>query len=1223
MRMHTYGMLPRLVAVAAMVASLLSGSAVFAGTTGALTGRVVLTDGAPVAGAKVTAASPTETVTAITDARGAFAFVALAPDTYTVTAAKIGIQTQQEYGITVTADNTHTIVITTIASVRTLDTVTTRATAGLVRPGTTSDVYSVNAAMQSKVKALGGGGDLDQAYSAIASVPGVVLSPGQNGWNQNIYIRGGDAYQVGYELDGVPVLRTYDNYPTTNASTIGQSELQVYTGAAPATSESQGLAGYINQVIKTGTYPGTASLDLGLGAPTMYNKADLEIGGATPNRLFSYFAAVGVMNQNYRAIDASNGDDITQKWGSPWDEVPCPSTGTSLDWNYVSCYANGSAGPGGYVLGPYSIATTSQIQDRENIVNLHFGIPHRKDEGRDDVQLLYDVSQLYNQFYSSATDWGIPLINQNYVFNSAFPAFYYYGGYFYHGPVGQNFNFAINPATGNPFYVDQTTRYNFPGQPSAAPGNLIPLNKRDQNSHGQALAKLQYQHNFSSSAYLKIYGYDYYSDWFQNGFDSYFTTYVGCCSSDYELNNHTHGFSATFGDQLNDKHLLSVQAALMSAVDLRVNNKTVSNRSFPIAYLVSAANPTNGVCYDGSGNAVSCYGNAFTATAHDAFNGAVADPSDPSQVGTCNGPCTWYVTDHGLTGGYNHGRPVFTSGSITDQFKPSDKWLFDYGLRFDRFSFKGGDTTGLPTRAFFFKAWNIGECVPTLPGSLPQPKPGDPSLPCMDPSNFGGPGNPNNPGALTFVPAILTNKPNDVQTYSYVEPRFGGTFAVNPDNVIRFNYGLYVESPSTAYEQYDSQQQDLPGFDGPNFYGFGFKTTSHPVAPEQSYNLDASWEHHFAGTDMSFKLTPYLRKTKDQIENFVLEQKTGFISGFNAGNQTADGVEFALSKGDFSRNGFAFDFSYTYTHSFIKFQTLPNGGTVLDSINLAIGGYNAYTSKCAGVNTLLCGGGKDSIGNTSAACYTPGGTADPTCAAGDIANPYWNAPPQPLFDPKGSYSPFSTIPGSFQSGDNSFITPNVASIVLNYKHDKFSITPSIQYFSGNYYGAPLETPGIDPALGCNPLASGSVSGDPRYPYGAPGGAPYDATSCLGLLSSPGGMESIPNPYTHKFDAPGAFLSPNQILGHVQMSYDVTPRVSLQLNLVNVFSTCFGGTKEAWTVYGDKKACGYISSGYGLLTPVGNSYNPGVTFQPIVQYPYMPWFGSTSPFGAYLDVKFKL
>jgi hypothetical protein len=302
---------------------------------------------------------------------------------------------------------------------------------------------------------------------------------------------------------------------------------------------------------------------------------------------------------------------------------------------------------------------------------------------------------------------------------------------------------------------------------------------------------------------------------------------------------------------------------------------------------------------------------------------------------------------------------------------------------------------------------------------------------------------------------------------------------------------------------------------------------------------------------------------------------------------------------------------------------LHNGGTVLDSINLAIGAYNAYTSSCAGVNTPRCGGGRDSLGQTPSACYAPDGTADPACAAGDIANPYWNAPPQPLFDPRGSYSPFDTIPGSFQSGDNSFITPNVASIVLNYKHDKLAITPSVQYFSGNYYGAPLETPGIDPAQGCNPLAGGTVSGDPRYPYGGAGGSPFDAVTCIGLLTSPGGLESIPNPYTHKFDAPGAFLSPSQILGHIQMSYDVSPRISLQLNLTNVFSTCFGGSKEAWTVYADKKACGYISSGYGLLTPMGNVFNPGAKLQPIVRYPYMPWFGSTSPFGAYLDVKFKL
>jgi hypothetical protein len=126
-----------------------------------------------------------------------------------------------------------------------------------------------------------------------------------------------------------------------------------------------------------------------------------------------------------------------------------------------------------------------------------------------------------------------------------------------------------------------------------------------------------------------------------------------------------------------------------------------------------------------------------------------------------------------------------------------------------------------------------------------------------------------------------------------------------------------------------------------------------------------------------------------------------------------------------------------------------------------------------------------------------------------------------------------------------------------------------------------------------------------------------------LLTNAGGLEAIPNPYTRKFDGLGDFLSPNQLLGGMEVSYDMSPRVGLQLNLTNLFSTCFGGSSEAWTVYADKRACGYEVSGYGLLTTAGNVYNPGSTFQPIVQYPYMPSFSSTSPFGAYLDINFKL
>jgi hypothetical protein len=1201
----------RLAAVAALACIFLATSSAPAGTTGALTGRLVDNAGSPIAGARITATSPSESVSTTSTASGAFSFVSLSPDTYTLVASKDGYESVSQTGITVVADNTRTITLTASKAVKLLGRVDVRDTVGLVRPGTTTDVYSINSAMQSKVKTLGGGGDIDTAYAAISSVPGVVLSPGQNGWNQSIYIRGGNAYQVGYEFDGVPVLRTYDDYPTTNASTIGQQELQVYTGAAPANSESQGLAGYINQVIKQGTYPGWATLDLGLGAPTLYNKFHIELGGATQNRNFSYYLAVGAINQNFRSVDASNGDDISALWGSPWGQIPCPGTGTSADANFAACYTSG-VGPGGYYLGPYSLATTSQVVDRENVVNLHFGIPHRTGGGRDDIQLLYDVSQLWNQFYSSATDWGLPFLtavgNTDLVNGTISPSFYFYNGYYYTGAVGQPLN--LNT------YQSQTIFYNFPGQPNACFNCPIPVTKRDANTHGQALVKIQYQHNLSSSAYFRIYAYDYYSDWLQNGFDSYWPTYIGCCSADYELGNRTHGLSASFADQISDKHLINLQASFMGATDLRMRNTTVSDRFSTLAYLVNTNDPMSGVCYDGSSNAVSCYsGNAAIVDMEAAKDHEVVDPTS---LGTCGtGACEWLVTDNGIKGGYNHGKPSFTSASIMDQFKPSDRWFFNLGIRYDRYSFKGGDTTGGPTRPFFFRAWNIGECIATIPGSQPIAKPGDPSLPCMDPSNFGG-----NPQGLTYVPATLTNLPNLVQTYSYTEPRVGGTYTINSDNVLRFSYGFYTESPSTAYEQYDALENDLPSYDGPNFYGYGFNTTSHAVQPEQSYNTDLSWEHHFTGTDASFKLTPFLRRTRQQLENFVLDPKTGFISGLNAGRQTASGVEFEISKGDFERNGLSALLSFTYTNSYIEYGTLPNGGTVLDSTNLAIQGYNAYTSFCANnPSDPRCG--QTSNGVTTAACYDPSGNPDPSCAAGDIANPYWNAPVQPLFDIHAKYKPFDTIPGSLQAGSNSYLTPYVATLILNYKHDKWAIAPNVQFFSGNYYGAPLVSSGIDPALGCSPLTSGSVAGDPRYPYGAAGGAPYDATTCNGLLTNAGGQESIPNPYTGKFDAMGAFLSPNQLLAGMQLSYAATSRVTLQLNLTNLISTCFGGTKQAWTVYADRRACGYGVSGYGLLNNVGNLYNPGSTFQPIVQYPYMPSFSTTSPFGAYLDVQLKL
>jgi hypothetical protein len=433
----------------------------------------------------------------------------------------------------------------------------------------------------------------------------------------------------------------------------------------------------------------------------------------------------------------------------------------------------------------------------------------------------------------------------------------------------------------------------------------------------------------------------------------------------------------------------------------------------------------------------------------------------------------------------------------------------------------------------------------------------------------------------------------------------GGTYTLNAANVLRFSYGKYTQAPNTAFQQYNLLQQDLASYDATNFWKAGFTTTTHQIRPPTSTNYDFSWEHQTG--DMSFKLTPFLRQTKDQIQNFFLDQKTNFVSGLNAGRQTSDGVEFELTKGDFNHNGLSGLFSVTYTKSLIKYAALQNGGSVLSTVNLAIQQYNSYTSACknaAPSNSpmALCG----TFGNSNALATESNG----------IANPYFNAPGQPLLDLNGSYAPFNTIPGGVESTDASYETPVTATAVLNYKVNKLSISPQFQFFEGVPYGAPLVSNGVDPAT-CGALAGGSIAGDPRYKFGGTGN-PFDALTC-------GGAIPVPDPFTGKFDNLGAFKSPNEIMVHMQIGYDVSPRVALTLNLVNIVTSCSGGSSEPWTRLANSKACSYTLPGYNAPLPFGsNFYNPGAAFQPMVQYPYQENpISNAPPFNAFLGVKIKL
>jgi hypothetical protein len=1215
---------------------------VFAGTTGGLNGVVLdAQTHAPLAGARVSVNSPSQSATATTDAGGHFSFVSLAPDEYTVTVQHAGFEPVSYAGVTVFADAQQALTFSLHKALKTIAKVTSQSASSLVRPGTTADLYSVNSAQQARLSALGGGGDLNSAYSAIASVPGAYVPANQTGYLQAVHVRGGDSYEVGYEFDGIPINRAFDNYPSGSISSLGQLELQVYTGATPAGAEAQGLAGFINQVIKTGTYPGFASVDAAVGSPTFYHSLNVEAGGATPDRLFSYYVGFGGYNQDHIFVDHFAGASYANQFGQQLAQ--CPSIGYS-EPSLPSCYTNGARNVGqlgapGWLLGPigFGTANPANIADRTVIGNFHVAIPHKNSGLRDDIQLLYDNDEIFTSFFSSVNDEGYA----NWI-NSvgSFPP-YYLDSFVYHGPVGtllpKNYQSLIGP-------------YYYPSSPPHSLYGAIPdpYNQRDRGYNGQAIVKLQYQKNFSSSAFMRLYGYTYYSDWIENGPMMSLQPYAYYDSGDYEINNHTRGLSLSFTDQVNPQNLLDLEGSYTTAAGARIYNEQMFayGRYYgnDFAQLVNPNSIGSGTCYriqySKSGTAYTVPTTCYDGNGSGVLSGLLSSYLGLNGYGSPNvgglhcgsGPCAYFVGENGAYGLNNTVTPIFAGYSFTDQWRPSDKLNFNAGVRVDNYSFVGPNTNTGAARNFWFNSFNQDTCFDTQTLTLIDrsyifqqhhaPWSTNSQIPCAALGKlYGIPG---------LVNANVQNTPAAFD-YNIVQPRFGATYTVDPLTVLRASYGKYNEQPSSAYEQYNGLQQNLPDTLS-QFYPLGFTSPGHAVSPSVSFNSDLSIEHRFKGTDMSFKLTPFLRQTQDQVENFYINYTTGLTSGLNAGYQTSRGFEFQFDKGDFARNGFSGQVSFAYTYATVKYSTLPNGTTILAPINTGISQYNAYTKACAPggaqygkteFGQSICGATTNGL--AAAPCYTTGGTPVAACGKGDVANPYWNSPAYTLYDPKASYLPYSIFPGPVGSGVNSYTYPYVATLILNYKHDKFSITPSFQFQAGNRYGAPLTTPGIDPAAGCGVL-SGGVGGDPRYPYGAAGGSPYNAHTCASA-----GL-SIPDPYTGQFDAIGAFREPAQLLGHLRMSYDLTPRINFTLTLANLLQTCFGGQTTGFTYLQGSNVCLYTNLVGGPSTPpVGNAYNPHDNVQTFLRYPYEPYFGTyndlssslAQPFNAYFDVKVKI
>ena len=1210
-----------------------------AGTTGGLSGIVTDNTGHPVAGVSVKVTSASQVASTKTDGTGHFVFLTLAPDTYTISLEKASYNPASIAGVTIFADQDQTLALH-LTKLQTIASVVSTNAGSVVKSGVGADLYNVNAASIQAAAAIGGGGNLNSAYSAIASVPGVTVASGGMGWNQPTYIRGAQGFFSGFEYDGIPVNRAFDNYVASTESNTGLQELEVYTGGGPPSNSSSGTSGFINQVIKTGTYPGYASLSGGIGSPTFYHQAKVEAGGATPDRRFSYYVGLSGYNQDYRNLDSSNGASLmnpgdvysgyslmglsTALNGVPRSLAPLCEAGTnvtpsgvsSLPWFNTEGTTSGVAAQPTNCYIPYTGSygnggVEAAIADREDVANFHFHVP-RKNGLSDDLQLLWSASAMQTAPYSSANDaGGYGPYTLAVTGNAYCPPSGSIGG----SACAPNYPYYVdaqvyNAPFGTPISGLSLENYYQPSSPTDRGFNAeIPANARDTVWNDTGIVKAQYTRELSSSAYVRAFAYTFFSDWTQAGANSAWNAYANygvgpvdynTDSANYDLITHTAGGELQFADQLSSQHLLQLTANYTTANVMRFNNDGYTGGSSPIGYVAN----NRGVysCYDPTtGAAEPCApGNSYESSSVSGPTGT-APAGSPAALANAQWVTLW---NGDSSGSYNTVDPNFSFVSLSDQWRPSDKLLFNASVRFENYEY-GLNSAATAATDFYAQILQQDVCVNSvgtvysqqlLPG---QPPPAPIIYTAACPAGYNHPN-------------FSANSPTSY-TIADISPRFSMTYTESPDTVWRLSAGRFTEPPISASVQYLSNSGNELSIWAAGL-PLGFNSPFHPIPAMSADQFDLSLERRIRGTDMSFKITPFYSMTNGYQEQAFIG--TNFVTQAPVGQFRTMGTELSLQKGDFSRDGFSGQLALTYTDAKVKYTNFY-GANQIATVNTAIQQFNLLTKNGGGCPYY-------NGGNCVAA-----GTAPPATA---IYNPYYGDSVQPMLNQYGWYAPGSTGLSPTDNPSTAYYdSPLDATLILNYRKAKWAITPSLQLTEGNSYGGPLDVVGVDPRTCAQNSATAGITAV------SPNTNPYqcDALSDVGTYSTAAASLYVPNFQTGSFASPGEFRNPWVLATNLQLSYDISPKITATLTVADIFHTCFGGSKEPWTnAYpAGPNYCSYIANGFYA----GNFYNGtgpndtaanGFTPYPWQEQSYTPALNDNlgnnpPPLNVYFQVNVKL
>ena len=249
-------------------------------TTGTLSGTVTGDKGAPIAGATVNAASPSQQYTTKTNAQGFYSITGVVPDTYVVTFTGGGYQSFAANGVTVSIGQSVQLNEQLNRTLTKIGGTTARSASSAFQPQQTQDTYTVG---NSQITTILGKANATNEANLLASIPGASFD--SSGYP---VLRGGRENEEGFQFEGIPYTDPFTNQFVNSLTLNGYSQFQVTPGAGDASNGNAGT-GAINIVAKRGTNPPFGNLEGDVYAGRSEQFAHGEYGFASPGGRFSTF----------------------------------------------------------------------------------------------------------------------------------------------------------------------------------------------------------------------------------------------------------------------------------------------------------------------------------------------------------------------------------------------------------------------------------------------------------------------------------------------------------------------------------------------------------------------------------------------------------------------------------------------------------------------------------------------------------------------------------------------------------------------------------------------------------------------------------------------------------------------------------------------------------------------------------------------------------------------